>query len=279
MNTLFHHNGDGNPGLIWELFREAVKGIDSVSPDHFERALDIGGVATRKLTQALFLVNPEEFLPFDDQVKPLKLFDSVAFPDSWANFQISWKDYRKWLEEARASFPGCWLCEAHLIAWLLSPSNELPVSVLASNCFQVSTNVFGDDTDRWDDFDAENCVYTGGPGGKKAYPLDKPKTGDIILTRFGRTGGRGIGVVHRNDYRDGFAENRRLHVVWLNKTPSSRGRRSISGPRTASWRTKIASSTSDCPTTIDDGRTPESTAGSTEARPAGSRRNRKTLDA
>ena len=69
VNTLFHYGGEGNPPLLWNLFREAVRGIGTVTPDPFERALEIRGVATRKLTQALFLVNPEDFLPFDDKVE------------------------------------------------------------------------------------------------------------------------------------------------------------------------------------------------------------------
>ena len=214
-NTLFHNAGEGDPPLLWDLFREAVRGIESVTPDHFERAFEIRGVGTRKLTQALFLVNPEDFLSFDDQTKPLEPFDSISLPTNWQGYRIRWADYRKWIDELEASFPGCWLCEANLLAWLLY-SDEL--SVQASNWFQVSTNVFNDDTDRWDEFDSNHCVYTGGPGQEKKYPLDEPKPGDVILVRFGKTEGRGIGVVHRNDYEDGFEEDRRLHVVWLNKT-------------------------------------------------------------
>ena len=41
VNSLFHERGEGNPRLIWKLFREAVQGIESVKPDHFERALEI----------------------------------------------------------------------------------------------------------------------------------------------------------------------------------------------------------------------------------------------
>ena len=217
-NTLFHNAGDGDPPLLWNLFREAVRGIESVTPDHFERALDINRVATRKLTQALFLVNPEDFFPFDEQAKRLKLFDSVALPSNWSGFRISWADYRKWLNEVGASFPGCWLCEANLLAYLLALPN---FSVQASNCFQVSTNVFNDGEDRWDEFESNNFVYTGGPGEDKTYPLDEPNPGDVILVRFGLTEGRGIGVVQRNDYQDGFHEDRRLHVVWLNTTPAA----------------------------------------------------------
>ena len=217
-NTLFHNAGEGDPPLLWDLFREAVRGIESVTPDHFERALEIRGVGTRKLTQALFLVNPEDFLSFDDQTKPLEPFDSISLPTDWQGYRIRWADYRKWIDEVGGSFPGCWLCEANLLAWLLY-SGEL--SVQASNWFQVSTNVFNDGTDRWNEFDSNHCVYTGGPGQEKRYPLDEPKPGDVILVRFGQTAGRGIGVVHRNDYQDGFEEDRRLHVVWLNKTTTA----------------------------------------------------------
>ena len=217
VNTLFHKSGEGNPRLIWKLFREAVQGIGSVEPDHFEGALEVGNVATQKLTQALFLVNPEDFLPFDERAKPLKLFDADALPKTWKK-AISWEHYRKWLGEVRASFPACWLCEANLLAWWLS-SEQL--SVQASRFYQISTNVWDDGTDRWDEFDSDNGVYTGGPGQERTYSLDEPKPGDVILVRFGQTEGRGIGVVHRNDYQDGFDEDHRLHVAWLNKTPAT----------------------------------------------------------
>ena len=215
---LFHNDGDGDPPLLWNLFREAVGGIESVTPDHFERALDISRVATRKLTQALFLVNPEEFLPFDDHLKTLGPFDTVSFPDRWPGFRIGWIDYREWIGEVGASFPGCWLCEANLLAWVLNSGEP---SVRTRKFFQVSTNAFNDGADRWDEFESNNFVYTGGPGENKAYPLAEPNPGDVILARFGLTEGRGIGVVHRNDYKDGFHQDRRLHVVWLNKMPAA----------------------------------------------------------
>ena len=220
MNTLFHNAGEGDPSLLWNLFREAVQGIESVTSDHFERAFEISRVATQKLTQALFLVNPEEFLPFDEKAQHLKLFDASALPKDWKN-SIGWTNYRKWLGEVRDSFPGCWLFEANLLAGLLSPGNPDRLSVQASNYFQVSTNVYNKDEDHWGEFDAGNCVFTGGPGGEESYLLHKPKPGDVILVRFGRREGRGIGVVRLNEYVDGFHKDRRLHVVWLNKTPAA----------------------------------------------------------
>ena len=213
-NTLFHNRGTGDPPLLWNLFREGVQGIDSVTPDHFERALDIGRVATRKLTQALFLVNPEEFLPFDEHLEHLGPFDSIAIPKNWTNFRINWTVYRSWIDEVRASFPGCWLCDANLFTWLLN-SDEL--SVQGIKFFQVNTNVSNDGMDRWSEFESNHCIYV---GEENASSLDKPKDGDIVFARFGQKEGRGIGLIHRNDLQEGAHEEHRLDVVWLNKTPA-----------------------------------------------------------
>ena len=57
--TLFHSRGTGNPELLWRLFRGAVSGLDDIDADDFGQAFKIGSVALKKLTQALFLVNPE----------------------------------------------------------------------------------------------------------------------------------------------------------------------------------------------------------------------------
>ena len=57
----------------------------------------------------------------------------------------------------------------------------------------------------------------GGRGDKRKYPLADAKPGDLVLVRFGRSEGRGIGVVYRNDYQGEFDEAHRLHVLWLNK--------------------------------------------------------------
>ena len=55
--------------------------------------------------------------------------------------------------------------------------------------------------------------------------LSDPRPGDVVLVRYGVTRGRGIGIVYRNDYQDSLAEDSKLHVLWLNKTPAKlRGR-------------------------------------------------------
>ena len=206
-NTLFHRRGDGNPSLLWRLFRDAVQGFDAVTAADFEQTLEIGNVATTKLTQVLFLVNPLAFIPIDDHAEALGLVDSVPYP-------ISWDEYGRLINVFKETFPECQLYEANMFCYLTSRGK---LRVDANRCFQVSTNVYDDNEDHWDDFESNNWVYTGGPGQKNKYPLDQPQTGEVILVRFGKRRGLGIGVVYRNDYSGEFDEGRRLHVLWINK--------------------------------------------------------------
>ena len=210
INTLFHKDGEGDPQLLWRIFRGAVSGFDAVEGDDFEEALKIRNIATRKLTQALFLVNPNEFLPIDDQTKSLGIFDSV--PGS-----VNWEEYRQRIGRVKEIFRGCQLFEANLFSYLQSSGK---LRIRPNRCFQVSTNIYNDNNDRWDEFVAHNYVFTGGPGGQRKYPFGEPEPGDIVLVRFGVTGGRGIGVVYRNDYQDEYNDKHRLHVLWLNKAPA-----------------------------------------------------------
>ena len=208
MNTLFHKSGKGDPALLWRLFRDGVAGLEAVKPDEFDRALSLPNIATRRLTQVLFLVNPLEFIPIDDQTRSLGFFDSVPQ-------RIDLEQYASCIGRIRKAFPGCGLCEVNLFAFLQSRPNMLNVD--ASRFFQVSTNVYDDGKDHWEEFESNNYVYTGGPGDKRKYPLGDAKRGDVVLVRFGRNEGRGVGVVHRNDYEDAFDQAHRLHVLWLNK--------------------------------------------------------------
>ena len=206
INTLFHSGGKGDPRLLWRLFRDALAGFESVKPDEFAKALDLHNVATKSLTQALFLVNPDEFLPIDEATGALGFFQSV--PKG-----ISLQEYEGLIHKIRAAFPKCQPYEANLFAYLHS-SNRLRVD--RSRVFQVSTNVYDDGENHWEKFESGNYVFVGGPGDKRKYPLADAKRGDLVLVRFGRSEGRGIGVVYRNEYQGDFEEAHRLHVLWLN---------------------------------------------------------------
>lgn len=230
--VLFHNNGHGNPNLLWRLFRASVQGLESVKSEIFDGALDIGNDWRVKLTQALFLINPRQFLACDDK---MDLFVELPTAD------FDWEHYKEWLQEVRGKFPGCEPYEINHFAYLRW-SGSLPVR--PDRCFQVSTNARGKDGgDFWNDnrpeldFAPNHWVVTGGPGpgtggrrpgmdweeydeskhGSPTYLLDKPERGDLILVRTGTSRGRGMGIVCKNDYRDRLAADSRIHVIWVNK--------------------------------------------------------------
>ena len=221
INTFFHHGGKGDPAVLWRLFRSAVEGVDAVSGTDFKQAQQIGGVAAAKLTQALFLINGREFLPYDGASHSLR---SGAGRDH----RILWVDYRNVLTELREAFPGCWPYEINLLAYETS-KNDDPLVLDPTNLWQISTRVYGNDDprDMWEDFERENCAYTGGPGkgswdeydpgsSELSYRVGDAKKGDILLVRNGRIG-HGVGVVWRNDYAEALTSEARLHVLWLCK--------------------------------------------------------------
>ena len=229
-NLLFHYKGSGNPKLLWRLFRGAVLGVESVEAQDFDGALEIGQVAIRKLTQALFLINPSAFLPCDDWTRSLGVSNLSG--------NIKWTQYQEGLQKFRDAFPGCAPYEINLLAYLWKKGKGyLPIS---GNHFQISTHAQGEHVDDlWNGtdpklerlyFEPNNWVFPGGPGrrmswedydepgeGAPKYPLRSPERGDVMLVRTGNRIGRGIGIVYKNDYRDRLAEDSRIHVVWVNK--------------------------------------------------------------
>lgn len=228
--ALFSNSGKGNPAVLWKLFRCAVKGVDSVAAEDFMEAQEIGHVAVTKLTQALFLVNAEDFLPYDDAIRSLGIIDPSH------GKKVTWETYRNDLEKIRDAFPGCGPYEISLLAYEHGKASD-PLKVNPDRCFQISTNVYDDKTDRWQDFSSNNWAYTGGPGGvswndyerdggQKQYPVDEPRPGDIMLVRFSNTG-HGVGIVYRNDYAEHLTSKARLHVLWVNKADAALS----SGPR------------------------------------------------
>ena len=199
-NSLFHYGGQGNPSLLWRLFSSARQGADAVSAEDFDAALAIGGVGFPKLTQTLFLINPSEFMPYDGGTRKLLVDADPGARD--------WEGYNSAVGRFREAFPGCGLYEVNLFAFLFGAGGLS----LGSAAYQVSTNVYADKKDRWDEFVEANAVWTGGPGGgigwddyaedstpSWVYPLKSPESGDLVLVRYGGQG-RGIGVVYRNGY-------------------------------------------------------------------------------
>ena len=218
--ALFNNKGDGNPDLLWKLFRQALAG--SLQSKTFEEALGIHGVGFPKLSQTLFLINPTKFLPFDDKGVLALGVGKYEKPRRMAS-----DEYCQEIERIKKGFPGCECYEINMFSFLWK-TEQFPVNF---DCYyQVSTNVFNDveRTDYWNDFDQNCWVYAGGMGSGEGWPdpgsndtgrygLRSPKRGDIVLVRYGRQEGRGIGIVYRNDYQNELSRDSRLHVLWLNK--------------------------------------------------------------
>ena len=223
-NALFHDGGRGDPSLLWRLFYCARKGADAVDAADFDAALAIGQVGFPKLTQTLFLINPSEFMPYDDGTRRL-----LADTDPGA---MECEGYLAAVARFREAFPGCGLHEVNLFAYLFGAGGLS----LGSAAYQVSTNVYDNGEDRWNEFVEASAVWTGGPGSRvgwddfaegtrpdRSYPLKSPEPGDLILVRFGGRQGRGIGVVHRNGYRENLSEAACLDVIWVNRTVANLG--------------------------------------------------------
>ena len=222
-NTLFHEEGTGDPLSLWRLFRSAVNGTETVDSKDFRRVLEIRNVGPRKLTQTLLLINAREFIPFDKGTCRLLVNPAAKLED--------WDTYLAAIGEFRDTFPGCEFYEINLFAYLLQ-SRRISVG---RDFYQVSTNVYADNEDKWQDFVRANAIWTGGPGNRiswerhaqgqqpsSGYPLQAPESGDLIIVRYANYG-RGIGIVYKNDYRNELSEQSQLHILWLNKSAADPG--------------------------------------------------------
>ena len=230
--ALFHDSENFSPELLWRLFGQAVTDEPRIDPTTFRDVLKIKYVAQVKLTQALSLINPDFFVSVD------------ALQHVPANKDMNLKGcdhdgYMAALGNAKRTFPGCRACEINAFVYSHYMSKP-PLLNRESRFFQISTNAYG--SDRWEDFDRSNAVYTdsssqgadpglweaaaaGGDGRGARYPLTEPARGDVILVRTGVRKGRAIGIVHRNDYAetDGLNDRSRLHVYWINKSEAGFG--------------------------------------------------------
>ena len=218
--TLFHNNGEGNPGLLWSLFRAGVRGRAEVDPEDFNAALALKNVGIKSVTHVLFLSNADDFLPTDS-------IQTIRTGGQSKSGATDWASYMDELQSAMAAFPGSMPYEVNLLAYKVGKKTG-PLKVNSQRCYQISARVYGDEEDWWRDFESNNCAYTGGPGpglsweddlpqtGGGLYPLEEPVPGDVLLVRSANRG-HGIGVVFRNDYSQTLSGDARLHVIWVTK--------------------------------------------------------------
>ena len=220
------------PGILWELFRQAQPDQPRIEAKTFESVLKLPGVGVFNLTQALCLTNAHAFLPLGKLAKDLgKKVPVLHKLGNWTTSKFTFATYDAIMHQAREVFSGCDLYEIGRFVYEHGDGDGGLVGK-GSSFFQISTKLQGDrGPDFWNDFESDNGVRTGGraskvewndplPQGKKPFPVTKPRVGDIMLVRCGTGQGRGIGVVLHNDFADdgGLTADSRIHVVWVNKT-------------------------------------------------------------
>ena len=227
-SALFHDTENFKPDLLWKLFRQAVKSDKDnlyIEPENFKLALDIENVGVPKLTQCLFLINPECFLPIYNSPVQRQMMNEIKKELLTA--------YKTIIDRTKEIFPECHMCEASRAYYLLStlPRQRKPLF------YQIGTHADGPEgNDYWlKDFKPNNWVYTGGPGSQQGwgedandtaehgyYKINRPERGDIIMVRTGAYQGKAIGIVEYNEYAESekLDKDRRIHVVWINKTES-----------------------------------------------------------
>ena len=243
VNTLFHQEGDGDPDLFWNIFEQSMQNPLGLTAENFEAALEVGRVGVAKLTQCLFLINPEHFLPIDDQTcfaSECMVLPKLSEIKEQMRGENGWNYYRELMNKFKHTFPECELYEINTALWLLKKRTDK--EDIAT--FQVSTNTDGKNRkDSWsvgeNAFEENNFVFVSGTGGgvwadlansddvKNLKSLEnllhrvvEPKEGDIILVRTGEKG-KAIGIVFANDYDfDKGADNKRsrIDVAWINKS-------------------------------------------------------------
>lgn len=180
-HLLFHERENFTPDLLWRLFKETVQDKPNIDPDDFKNALEIKYIGVPKLTQTLFLINPEYFLPVDNLIEVLsKALDLPALSELKREIEDGgYEKYQSRLKEFKEAFPGC---QPYEINMFLDRQKSKKIKV-SDNFFHISTNVYDDGIDYWDDFKENNRVYTGGSGGAKKTNWE-PKQEDAKIARL-----------------------------------------------------------------------------------------------
>lgn len=227
--SLFYSNGNyiDNKGdnvgsdCLWDLF-DQVFNNKLIIEDDFEKALSLKNVGFTKLTQAIFLINPENYIPFDTQMNSLPINDLGDLTGVIKKIDgNALKVYHDVINKLRLHFPGLKMYEVNLLNVFLNYSDHYNFKISNKFC-QISSWAQGQRKhDYFDEFVRQNAVWTGGDSGgtgKKIYPLKEFDRGDIVLVRRGTKGLGGIAIILENGYQpDGFDDDKSIKVIWLTK--------------------------------------------------------------
>ena len=218
---------------LWNLFVQVYSGA-AIDEDDFRNVLSLRNVGFTKLSQAMFLICPQAYIPFDTQMNSLPIPDladlkNVASRIDREGIHI----YMQALEKLKATFPGCEFVELNLLNVLINSTQKDRIEISNKYC-QISSNIYGQNGGEYfQDFIDNNAVYTGGATttGGSIYPLQEYTRGDVVLVRKGTKWLGGIGIVIENEYiPNGYTEADKIKIVWIVKDS-----RKIDGTALGQW--------------------------------------------
>ena len=140
--NVFYVKSDSGHELLWQLFNEAVKDEPTIAPTDFEDALKLNGVGVTRLTQTLFLINPNYFQPVDNITDDLSRVLELSTPsaiETDMKKEGGYEMYQTILNKLNQAFPGCQPYEINMFLYLVRPNamNRIEVS---GNFFHISTH-------------------------------------------------------------------------------------------------------------------------------------------
>ena len=131
-------------------------------------ALKLKGVGVTKLTQTLFLINPNFFQPVDNITDDLSKVLELPTPsaiETDIEKEGGYEKYQTILGKLAQAFPGCQPYEVNMLLYLVRPNATNGIEV-SGNYFHIGTHVYDEPGgDYWENrdgsFKENNWVYTG----------------------------------------------------------------------------------------------------------------------
>jgi len=134
---------EGNPNLLWNLFRQAMSG-GNLAPADFKAAVDIKNVGVQKLTQCLFLINPRFFMPIDKGTFRFNnALDLPVYKEAkrMLKHENGFQEYEAMLDRFRAAFPKCEFYEINTAIFQLRRWSEGKTHVTGEQFFRTASGV------------------------------------------------------------------------------------------------------------------------------------------
>lgn len=222
-NRGFHYNSGFSPlseEEMWDFFEQSINAPHKNSiAELFEGALKIGNVDITKLTQALFLINPEYFIPIDDRTailfpnKTTKELKNVIRNDGFSGYQ-------ELMSQLKTRFKGCEFWEMNRLAYAIVGENLKPD--FDNWWYQISSQWDGegegDFIDKWFE---DSSIAIGHTEGDFLETFKNVSKGNIVIAKKGMSIFHGIGVILNNSITSAIdARPITRDILWILKDKS-----------------------------------------------------------